>query len=390
MKEKRFTVKEFARLAKDGSDVNATLAKPFDIGTKAADDTDRVRTFSISDESVDGHNDTISLKGWKAKKFNDNPIVLFGHQPDNLIGKSLRLFKQDAKLKSKAEFMGPDLSEFAYAVYKWVDAGFLRKASVGFKPLKWEYNEKRDGFDFLEQELREWSVVPIPANPNVGLEAKSLGLPIDPIIEWTETALDGGMPSCIWLPKQRIESFHKSLDTSTSVAMGGNAIVTDEVEVEYEKEDEIEEVVEETSQDDLSNFVAVDSKSICDMFEKLHTRLDSLEEKLQNAPAGVPNPDEDSVERVAAESEAGPDGATDTETVECEEETESTLVTLDDILEKDSEEESNKDTEEEAYSPEEIRSLVRETLSTGTLNGVAEKVQKAVQESIRKRQGYLD
>ena len=47
-----------------------------------------------------------------------------------------------------------------------IDAGILVGASIGMKPIEAVYNAKRDGTDFLKQELLEWSVVSIPANSN--------------------------------------------------------------------------------------------------------------------------------------------------------------------------------------------------------------------------------
>jgi hypothetical protein len=54
-----------------------------------------------------------------------------------------------------------------------VKRGFLRATSVGFRPKrdKYSWNEERGGIDFEEQELLEFSVVPVPSNPEALLSA---------------------------------------------------------------------------------------------------------------------------------------------------------------------------------------------------------------------------
>jgi hypothetical protein len=63
------------------------------------------------------------------------------------------------------EFASAETYPFAETVRRMVAGGFLSAASVGFKPLKYMYNEERRGVDIEESELLEWSIVPVPANP---------------------------------------------------------------------------------------------------------------------------------------------------------------------------------------------------------------------------------
>jgi phage head maturation protease len=47
--------------------------------------------------------------------------------------------------------------------------GYLKATSVGFMPLKYTFSKdpaREYGIDFLEQELLEFSIVTIPANPD--------------------------------------------------------------------------------------------------------------------------------------------------------------------------------------------------------------------------------
>jgi hypothetical protein len=85
------------------------------------------------------------------------------------------------------------MNPFAHMVYEMAREGYVRSASVGFLPRAYVQNETRGGFmpmDFTEQELLEWSVVPVPSNPNALLGAKSKGIDIAPLGEWLERVLD--------------------------------------------------------------------------------------------------------------------------------------------------------------------------------------------------------
>jgi hypothetical protein len=58
-----------------------------------------------------------------------------------------------------------------------IDAGMLNACSVGFRPLEQTYDSVRGGTTFLRQELLEFSVVPVPANPEALVQrARTLGL----------------------------------------------------------------------------------------------------------------------------------------------------------------------------------------------------------------------
>ena len=60
---------------------------------------------------------------------------------------------------------------------------------MGFKPKKWVYNEERRGVDFAEQELLEFSIVPVPANAECLVEARAAGIDVEPLRAWAEKTL---------------------------------------------------------------------------------------------------------------------------------------------------------------------------------------------------------
>lgn len=66
----------------------------------------------------------------------------------------------------------------ASEVAKLIEARVLKAVSVGFAPGEWKWRDKRgEGIDFVSgHQLREASVVNVPANPDALLDASLLDL----------------------------------------------------------------------------------------------------------------------------------------------------------------------------------------------------------------------
>jgi HK97 family phage prohead protease len=142
--------------------MNETIRKQF-VDTDVRAVRDRVRRFTISTASVDRDNDTIDPRGWRLDNYRKNPVVLWAHDYRQLpLGKALDVRVEGTRLVSEAEFADHEMAD---TVLKLIDDGFLRATSVGFKPVRFERNVERGGIDFKEQELLEFSVVPVGANP---------------------------------------------------------------------------------------------------------------------------------------------------------------------------------------------------------------------------------
>jgi HK97 family phage prohead protease len=199
MKLKRVNLKQFKDLVADGvSPSNLIIPKTYVVDEikTVGDESDRTELFVISTGAVDRDGDTINPKGWMLDNFAKGGSILFGHKQSELpVATPVKTFVQGGKLMGSAKFASAeDGNPFADSVYRMVKAGFLRSASVGFLPHDFEISERTDmsvGFDFLKQELLEWSVVPVPANPEAVRVAGQKGMDILPIIEWHEKALDG-------------------------------------------------------------------------------------------------------------------------------------------------------------------------------------------------------
>jgi len=155
-------------------------------------ESERTYLWTISTGAVDRDNDTIKVSGWDTDAFlaGGGP-VLWAHRYDQPpIGKSPWVRAQGAQLKARVEFAPEHVYPFAETVRRLVDFGAIRATSVGFrpKPGKAVFNEKRGGYDFEEQELLEFSIVPVPANPQALLDtakgivaAKAAGMDVSPI-----------------------------------------------------------------------------------------------------------------------------------------------------------------------------------------------------------------
>ena len=136
---------------------------------------DRVQ-FVISTGSVDRDNDTVNPAGWRLENYRRSPVVLFAHDYRALpVARASEIGVVGGQLCAVAEFVPAAIYPFAKQVLDMLRAGFLNAVSVGFRPLKYVQNAQRGGFDFIEQELLEFSVVPVPANP----EALVVGRGVD-------------------------------------------------------------------------------------------------------------------------------------------------------------------------------------------------------------------
>jgi HK97 family phage prohead protease len=161
-----------------------------------AAEPERVRKFVISTGSPDRDNDTVAVNGWRLDAYRKNPVVLWAHDYAQLpVARCLQVGVDGQRLVALAEFA---THAFADTVLQLIDGGFLRATSVGFRPLKYTANAARGGYDFTEQELLEFSVVPVPANAEALIAAgmKSRSRPGDDLLEIDDDVLeivdDGG------------------------------------------------------------------------------------------------------------------------------------------------------------------------------------------------------
>ncbi len=126
-------------------------------------------TFTISTDSVDREGDTIRVPGWELTNYRKNPVVLFAHDSRRPpVARAVSVTRDGKRLVATVEFPPPGLHPEADLLRQLYARGFMRAVSVGFLPIDWQRStdpERPNGYDFLRQELLEFSLVPVGANP---------------------------------------------------------------------------------------------------------------------------------------------------------------------------------------------------------------------------------
>lgn len=198
MSRKATTRTELVAHAKEQNDTDDLLVRKGLVPDTVEPVEGRERTvrFVISTDAVDRDNDTIDPKGWDLKAYLKNPVVLWAHDYRALpVGRAVSVVMRDGQLISDMEFATHD---FAETVYQLVKGGFLKATSVGFRPSKYVINDERQGLDFKEQELMEYSIVPVPANPEALIDlraAKAAGIDVGPVVAWAKAVLKTEEPA---------------------------------------------------------------------------------------------------------------------------------------------------------------------------------------------------
>lgn len=134
----------------------------------------RIAEFVISTEAVDTYGTVFRIDGWDLSLYEQNPVVLYAHQswsadPDVIIGRG-EVFVEDGQLIGRVIFESGETNQLAEKVFRKVEAGILRMASIGanVREAHWgveSYGEDPDVLYFDKMDLLEWSIVPIGSNP---------------------------------------------------------------------------------------------------------------------------------------------------------------------------------------------------------------------------------
>jgi HK97 family phage prohead protease len=216
------TIDEFRNDAIEGGVDNIaddlSLRASLDTEIKISDDAEsRSMTFIISTATVDRMGDTVSVEGWDLSQFRKNPVVLWAHDSSRLpvasASESLggRIWTDESRLMAEAVFTPKGATNFNDTVFDLLKGGFLNATSVGFSPKKFAFvddPERRFGIDFIEQELLEFSIVPVPANPDALVQARSAGIDISPIEHWAEDIVRGA--GNVVVPAERHANMEKA------------------------------------------------------------------------------------------------------------------------------------------------------------------------------------
>lgn len=139
--------------------------------TKTKDLGEGIIEAVITTGALDHHNETINMDGVDTTAYHG--MVLYGHDYEGLpIGRTLSLTKMKSKIKAKFQ-LAVKQYPFAALVYEMIKGGFLTDVSIGGIVKKWS-----EDFQIIEEmTMKEFSVVPIGANPEAMITAvKALNL----------------------------------------------------------------------------------------------------------------------------------------------------------------------------------------------------------------------
>jgi len=164
------------------------ITRAFEIKDYSADDPlpikiseptnpERVIRFKASDDTLDRQQEVILPDGWVFDDFVKNPVMMQFHDYSTWpIGKVVGVGVVDNALYVDGEFDPPEIDESADMIFQKIKHGSVRAGSVGFIPQEVVVPDSatRSLFDrypkakriYAKQELLEWTICPIPANPN--------------------------------------------------------------------------------------------------------------------------------------------------------------------------------------------------------------------------------
>ena len=139
----------------------------------------------IAANELSRNGDDLNLRGISFKNYRKNPVVLWAHDSYQgiPIAKTLKI-GHDEQGRIAADFQFNSDDEFAARVENAWNGGFIRAASIRYMPTKVVEVRNEAGeverFRVDKSELLEWSLVPIPADPDsVRAAARALGLPAE-------------------------------------------------------------------------------------------------------------------------------------------------------------------------------------------------------------------
>ena len=136
-----------------------------------AGNNDNCFSWTLSTFDLDRTGERIDPAGWDFKRYMENPVVEWSHRYDiPAIGKIEGLVADTTGLHGVLVFNDKEYDPFGWSIGQRVKAGVIRAGSVGFRVLEIEIPDRetaRDGTDliFRKQELLEFSICNVPANP---------------------------------------------------------------------------------------------------------------------------------------------------------------------------------------------------------------------------------
>lgn len=166
------------------------------------DRADRTITATINTDAVDRYRTVILPEGGQLDAYRKNPVVLYNHDLDQVIGRNLWVKTQKRKMLAKTQFIPEGRDELADKVFMLYDLGYLNAWSISFDPVEAssptpEEIRKRPDLATCNRIYRKWdlleySCVTVPGNPEAVREAFRRGLALP---GWTAPDEDDAEPT---------------------------------------------------------------------------------------------------------------------------------------------------------------------------------------------------
>ena len=165
--------KEAAGVQRVAGDVVLLAGVPFikEQIEKSKEQSQESYPWTLSTFDLDRFGERVDPAGWDFKRYLNNPIVEWAHRFDiPAIGKIEGLAADDKGLHGVVVFNDKEYDAFGWGIGQRVKNGVIKAGSVGFRVMEIEIPSKEDSKDgtsliFRKQELLEFSICNVPANP---------------------------------------------------------------------------------------------------------------------------------------------------------------------------------------------------------------------------------
>ena len=135
------------------------LSFPFEV--KAEDDTRTIEGFASVFNNIDSYKDIVMPGAFAKSLAKRIPVMLWQHNSEQPIGVWDDFMEQEKGLFIKGTILPTQLGNDAYTLAK---AKAIKGMSIGYSPIKWEFDEKKGVRLLKEVDLWEVSLVTFPAN----------------------------------------------------------------------------------------------------------------------------------------------------------------------------------------------------------------------------------
>ena len=171
--------KEAAGVQKVSGDVELIASVPFHLTAGTENEKGYPWTFSTFD--LDRYGERVDPHGWDFAQYAKNPVIQWAHCFHiPAIGKAEGLCADADGLHGLVIFNDKSFDPFGWGIGERVKAGVIRAGSVGFRVMEIEIPDKETAKDgtsliFRKQELLEFSICNVPANPFALAKSKGNG-----------------------------------------------------------------------------------------------------------------------------------------------------------------------------------------------------------------------